>query len=111
MTKFRTRKNGKHYPITEKKISKKYNVPNIHLIQNKYFSEEELRKYWANGKIIKYKGKNYTVHKMSYGDYFLEPEGWTGGETEGFAPKTIWLEKTTIKNQYGTIMPVYIEEE
>ena len=53
-----------------------------------------LRKHWGDGTPITYKGKKYRVGKMSYGDYFLEPTSWKGGETKGHSPKTLWLQKT-----------------
>lgn len=56
------------------------------------FKKEEIANLWSNGKTLTVNGKEYTVHKMSYGDYFLEPVTWRGGETDGFAPNTIWLE-------------------
>lgn len=57
------------------------------------FNEDILRKHWGSEKPITYKGKKYRVGRMSYGDYFLEPIRWKGGETEGFAPSTLWLVK------------------
>jgi hypothetical protein len=58
------------------------------------FTEDGLRKYWGSGETITFRGKKYKVNKMSYGDYFLEPASWKGGETEGFAPNTIWLKRS-----------------
>lgn len=57
------------------------------------FGAENLRKLWGSGKPITYKGKKYRVCRMSYGDFFLEPMSWKGGETEGFSSGTLWLEK------------------
>ena len=72
------------------------------------FKPEILRKSWANGKTIVCKGKKYNVGKMSYGDYFLEPANERQrGETEGFSPKTLWLEKKFKKNQYGVNQEIY----
>jgi len=57
------------------------------------FCSDYLQKRWADGKSIIYKGKKYTVHKMSYGAYFLEPVGYKGGERDPFHPNTLWLER------------------
>lgn len=46
------------------------------------------------------KGNKYSVHQMSYGDYFLEPWGAKVSESEGFARGTIWLRKLPNKNFY-----------
>jgi hypothetical protein len=63
-------------------------------------THEELVKLWGNGgTYITKEGKSYTVHKMSYGDFFLEPLGKERGETEGFATGTIWLRCIDRKNQ------------
>ena len=43
---------------------------------------------WSSGKAI----NGYTVHRMSYGDYFIQPITWMGGETHGFSKKTRWIE-------------------
>jgi len=65
---------------------------------------EELRNYWATGKPLIVGDKEYSVHRMSYGDYFLEPFGKERGETEGFAPGTIWLKKIdSQKDIYGIL--------
>lgn len=48
---------------------------------------------------------------MSYGDYFLEPADDIRGETEGFSPKTLWLEKKAKKNQYGINQIIYDVEK
>lgn len=56
------------------------------------FKKEEIAELWSTGKSLTIKGQEYAVHKMSYGVYFLEPTTWRGGETDGFDPKTIWLE-------------------
>ena len=45
----------------------------------------------GNYQKIRVNYKDYKVCKMSYGDYFLEPLSWKGGETEGFSKDTIWL--------------------
>lgn len=57
------------------------------------FSAEFLHKCWSSGQTVEFKQKKYTVNKMSYGAYFLQPAEWQGGEREGFAPGTIWLHK------------------
>lgn len=54
---------------------------------------EKLRFLRANNIGLIISGKKYTIHKMSYGEYFLEPCGWKGGERDSFAPGTLWLEK------------------
>jgi len=65
-------------------------------------SGSELRKLWGNGNPLEMDGKKYSVNRMSYGDYFMEPWGKEYGETEGFAPGTIWLEKKdSQKDMYG----------
>lgn len=66
--------------------------------------KDVLRDYWYNGKPLHIKEKNetYSVHKMSYGTYFLEPYGRELPETEGFTIGTLWLKKK--KEKY------YIEE-
>lgn len=75
------------------------------------FTPEELHKHWGNGKPIQYRCKRYKVGKMSYGDYFLEPADDIRGETEGFSPKTVWLEKKAKKNQYGINQIIYEVEK
>ena len=67
----------------------------------RFFTENELRLHWSNGSSLKFRNKNYKVHKMSYGDYFLEPSNMVTRETDKFSSKTIWLEKTIKINQYG----------
>lgn len=59
--------------------------------QKDTYTGEELHNLWGSGKVITFKGQKYTVNKMSYGDYFLEPVGWKGGERDGFAPGTLWF--------------------
>jgi len=53
------------------------------------FSWEELQDLW--GGTLNYKGTKYRLGRMSYGDYFLQPADWKGGETDGEAPGTLWL--------------------
>ena len=57
------------------------------------FKEDEISKAWGKGNTVTYKGKEYRVCKMSYGDYFLEHTNWEGGERDGFSEDTLWLEK------------------
>lgn len=73
----------------------------------KLFTPEKLQHYWATGKILIYKGKKYTVNKMSYGDYFFQPANWKGGEKDGHSPNTLWLEKILIKNQHHVNQLMY----
>ena len=62
----------------------------------------ELREWWAKGTPVRYHGEMYKVHRMSYGDYFLEPTSWQGGERDGFAPDTQWFYKKDAKRDiYG----------
>lgn len=75
-----------------------------------FFTPEKLRKHWGNGKSLTYKGKRYRVGKMSYGDYFLEPVSFKGGESSGHSKNTKWLEKKTFTNRYGAKQVVYVVE-
>jgi hypothetical protein len=52
-----------------------------------------LHDLWGTGAPVLVKGKKYAVHKMSYGDYFLEPFGYIGSETSDFHSDTLWLQK------------------
>jgi hypothetical protein len=63
------------------------------------YEKEYIVRSWQYEQKLKYKDKEYTVHKMSYGDYFLEPIVWKGGENDGFSSQTIWLEKEIINNK------------
>lgn len=56
-------------------------------------SGEDVLSRYADGGTLKIGDQDYTIHKMSYGQYFAEPKGWQGGETAGFAPETKWLER------------------
>jgi len=58
---------------------------------------DELRNLWGKGGSVKISGKEYDVHKMSYGDYFLEPKGTTTSEDTGFHKDTLFLRKTDVK--------------
>lgn len=57
----------------------------------KRFTEKQIRTLWGNGKTLLYKGKRYTVHKMSYGDYFLELAIKKSSETDSFTDEELWL--------------------
>lgn len=63
----------------------------------KRFTATFLHEHWSNGKAFSFKGKKYKVHKMSYGEYFLESSKSKLKETEGFAPETIWLKRVDKK--------------
>jgi hypothetical protein len=63
------------------------------------YEKEYIVRSWQYGTKVKHDDKEYTVHKMSYGDYFLEPTSWQGGEKDGFSKGTIWLEKEIINNK------------
>lgn len=65
------------------------------------YTEDQIRELWAREKVIDFNGKKYTVHRMSYGDYFIEPISWKGGEQDGFSQDTEWFEKVYKINQYG----------
>jgi hypothetical protein len=54
--------------------------------------KQKVEDAWSKGKIISYKGRKYTVHKMSYGQFFLEPKGKVRGEREKFKGDEVWLE-------------------
>jgi hypothetical protein len=54
--------------------------------------------------------EKYKMHKMSYGDYFIEPETWKGGELDGFAPGTIWGEKHIDNTTYSIPIVYYTFE-
>ena len=61
-------------------------------MEKQLFHKESLHKFWSNGQKIKIGRKLYSVGKMSYGDYFLEP-GKVRSEKDGFNEGTLWLEK------------------
>ena len=63
------------------------------------FKKEYVEKLWSNGNTMPIEKKNFSVHKMSYGKYFLEPEGYKGGETDVFSADTIWLCTKKINNE------------
>jgi len=64
------------------------------------FTRGQLYEYWVKG--IPLFG-NMIVHRMSYGDYFLEPQSWQGGERAGFSPATIWPELIDAKKQLYSV--------
>lgn len=53
-----------------------------------------------NSQTLTFKSRQYTVHRMNYGDFFLEPVGWKGGEMDGFASGTLWLRKVAGRQEY-----------
>lgn len=53
--------------------------------------KEKLYQHWCNEKPLTFENKKYSVHKMSYGDYFLEPFKKSRRETDGFAVGTVWF--------------------
>jgi hypothetical protein len=55
--------------------------------------EQRLHEAWSKETPIEYQGKKYSVHKMSYGQYFLEPSGRKSKETDSFRGDEIWLVK------------------
>ena len=61
-----------------------------------------LYRAWCINSIITLNGKKYHVGKMSYGDYFLEPISWKGGERDGHSPNTLWLKRIDKTDKYET---------
>ena len=75
-------------------------------------SLKEAYTLWTSGKArILIDDRKFTINRMNYGDYFLEPEEWKGGETEGFAPNTIWLKNIKIEGKPYYIIDNEYEEE
>jgi len=71
-------------------------------------TKEAVHKLWSTGEIFTHdNGRKYIMHKMSYGDYFLEPSSWRGGEKDGFAPCTIWGKKYVDKKTYSIPITYY----
>lgn len=64
------------------------------------YTVDEIRDLWGNGKPLTYKGKQYSVNKMSYGDYFLEPYGKVLSERDNFDDDTIWLQLSKDEKHY-----------
>lgn len=65
-------------------------------------TKENLREWWGNNLIIRYKGDLYRVGKMSYGDYFLEPKDYNGTERDNHSSKTrFFYLKDTERQIYG----------
>lgn len=60
------------------------------------FLQGLIEEVWAQESTINIGAREYTVHRMSYGQYFLEPADYKGGELDGFAPDTKWLRKTDV---------------
>ena len=61
------------------------------------FTEKEIYQGWSKGTAVIYQDKPYSVHKMSYGDYLIEPRrgNWQSrGERDPFLRGTISLKKT-----------------
>lgn len=54
-------------------------------------TREDLREWHLKDLTVRVRGRLYRVGKMSYGDYFLEPRDWKGGEKDGFSPDTDWF--------------------
>lgn len=54
-------------------------------------NEKIVKNLWSTGNEVEIENKKYRVGKMSYGNYFLEPITWKGGEKDGFSNDTIWL--------------------
>ena len=63
------------------------------LLEDFTIERDKLRELWGSGKKLYIEDKEYSVHKMSYGEFFIEPFGEERGETEGFAPGTFFLAK------------------
>lgn len=86
--------------LPDRLVGKLYGTPEE--VQRALFaiSKAELDAYWSTGDPILLSDEQYSVKKMSYGKYFLEPFGKERGETEGFSPGTFWLEKVEGKDQY-----------
>ena len=51
-------------------------------------TKNDLHEWWSKNETIRYKSVIYRIGKMSYGDYFLEPRTWKGGEKDGHSPQT-----------------------
>lgn len=51
------------------------------------FIKDWLYQHWASGGTW----KGYRIGRMSYGEYFLEPKSWQGGELDGFPRGTLWV--------------------
>ena len=56
-------------------------------------TSEEMYILWSTGKAFLLNGIKYSMHKMSYGDYFAEPTSYKGVEKDGFSNDIIWYEK------------------
>lgn len=63
--------------------------------------EQTLHDYWAFSKEMLVWQKKFTVGKMSYWKYFLEPiDGTVRGEMYWFANWTVFLKKSGTKNMW-----------
>lgn len=61
------------------------------------FTAEQIQNAWGKGTTVSMGKKEFTVHRMSYGDYFLQPTKYMFyGERDGFPPGTKWLEKKIV---------------
>jgi hypothetical protein len=67
--------------------------PTLTAIEYYKITGRGLHHLWATNQPVVVGDNAYSVHKMSYGDYFLEPWGTNRGETQGFARGTLWMEK------------------
>lgn len=90
MAEYRQHKEYLRKKLTEQKIE----------LSGKNVSGELLHDLLVTGAPVFVRGRKYSVHQMSYGDYFLEPYGYKGGETEGFHPATLWMRKLPNINFY-----------
>lgn len=62
-------------------------------------TQDQIYHLWGTGNIININGIKYKVHRMSYGDYFLEPATYKGSENDGFSTGTQWFTKKVINNK------------
>ena len=79
-------------------------------MEKKYYTQDEMHRYWVSGEVFIHNGKKYKVHKMSYGDYFLEPFNSITSETSGFACDTHWFRSKINKLAFGCNEKVYYIE-
>jgi hypothetical protein len=64
------------------------------------YTEKEAHELWRSEQPFELdENHKYTMHRMSYGDYYVEPFDWQGGERDGFSPDTKWLEKKIVNKQ------------
>lgn len=63
--------------------------------------EQNLHDYWAFGKEMLVWLKKFSVGKMSYWKYFLEPIDWVSRwEKDWFANGTVFLRKSAVQNMW-----------